>query len=779
MIAEKDGITSDKASTTVIQGALKTPTINGLTTKDTLVTGTAEPNAAISIRIPQGDGSYLSFSGTSDASGNYAIIIPAQAAGTTVEAGSSKNGLSSAKASTVVTQGDIAAPTVNTVTDQQTVVTGKTEPNATVKVKIPQAGGGSLTFEGTSDASGNYSVTISKQVAGTVIEVTAEKGGLTSAKGTTTVIRTAIPAPTINEVSDKDTVVTGKTEPNADVKLSIPQAGGGSLTYTGKADSSGNYTITIPKQKAGQVIQATATLDGLTSPSTSTTVVDKTAPDAPVLLPINDQQTVATGTAEPYATVELTVDGMKIGEGKAGSDGSFSITIPKQTEGKQVVATAKDAAGNASTPSSVIVTGTKLATPTINTVSDKDTTVTGKTVAGATVTLTIPQTGGGSLTYTGTADASGNYSIAIAKQKAGTVISAVATLGSKTSDKASTTVIDKTAPDVTLNAIADDQTLATGQTEANAAVKIYANDVLIAQGTAGSNGQYSITIPKQEAGVIVKATATDAAGNVSTPASVTVTATAIPTPTINTVSDSDTLVTGKTEPNADVKLTIPQPGGGSLVYTGKADASGNYAVAIAKQPAGTAIQVVATVGSKTSATASTIVVDKTAPNVTLNAVNEDQTSVTGQTEANATVKIYANEVLIAQGKAGADGKYTITIPKQAAGVTVKATATDAAGNVSTPASQVVTSVPLKDPTINKVIDTDTVVTGTADPNATVTLRIPQKDGSALVYTGTANSSGNYSITISKQAAGTVIEATSSLNGKTSNTVSTTVQASPV
>ncbi|EUJ32050.1 hypothetical protein MFLO_07682 [Listeria floridensis FSL S10-1187] len=780
--AQKDGKTSPTANTTVIGTTLPTPTINQVTDQDTVVTGKTEPNANVTLRIPQAGGGYLNYTGTADSNGNYSITIPKQKEGQIIEVSAAKDGKTSPTANTTVIGTALPTPTINSVTDQDTVVTGKTEPNASVTLRIPQTGGGYLTFNGTADSNGNYSITIPKQAEGTVIEVYAQKDGKTSPTANTTVIGTTLPTPTINQVTDQDTLVTGKTEPNASVTLRIPQTSGGYLTYTGTADASGNYAIAIPKQKEGQIIEVSAAKDGKTSPTANTTVIGTALP-TPTINQVTDQDTVVTGKTEPNANVTLRIPqtggGYLTFDGTADSNGNYSITIPKQVAGTVIeVSAAKD--GKTSPTANTTVIRTALDAPTINRVTDQDTVVTGKTEPNATVTLRIPQAGGGYLTYTGTADSSGNYSITIPKQAAGTVIQASAALNGLTSPNASTTVVDVTPPDApTINPITDQDTTISGQAEPLSTVTIYANGVRVGQTTAGSNGSYSMTIPKQVEGTIMSATATDAAGNTSERGFATVTGTALPTPTINEVTDQDTVVTGKTEPGATVIITIPQAGGGSLVYSGVADANGNYSIPIAKQPAGTVIQAQATLGNKTSGTAQTTVVDKTAPTITLGAINDDQTSVTGQTEAGAIVKIYANGNQIAQGTAGANGAYTITIPKQTAGTTVTATATDAAGNVSSPAMQVVTSNPLAPPTINTVMDTDNKVTGTAVPNATVTLRIPQADGSALVYTGTADSSGNYSITISPQKAGTTIEATASLNGKTSTSVSTIVQASPV
>ncbi|WP_257243365.1 Ig-like domain-containing protein, partial [Staphylococcus saprophyticus] len=72
------------------------------------------------------------------------------------------------------------------------------------------------------------------------------------------------------------------------------------------------------------------------------------------------------------------------------------------------------------------------------------------------------------------------------------------------------------------------------------------------------------------------------------------------------------------------------------------------------------------------------------------------------------------------------------------------TSTDGAGNVSPETRLTVTDVtaPVA-PTVNEVTSEGTQVSGTGEPNSTITVQFP--DGS--VATGTADSQGNYAIDI--------------------------------
>ncbi len=76
------------------------------------------------------------------------------------------------------------------------------------------------------------------------------------------------PPPTINTVSDVDTVVSGTGEAGATVNIITP---GGN--YQGLVDAGGSYSITIPAQDAGTTITATQTVAGIESGKASITVI--------------------------------------------------------------------------------------------------------------------------------------------------------------------------------------------------------------------------------------------------------------------------------------------------------------------------------------------------------------------------------------------------------------------------------------------------------------------------------------------------------------------------
>ncbi|MBR9799762.1 MAG: calcium-binding protein, partial [Gammaproteobacteria bacterium] len=321
----------------------------------------------------------------------------------------------------------------------------------------------------------------------------------------------------------------------------------------------------------------------------------------------------------------------------------------------------------------------------------------------------------------------------------------------------------------------------TGTAEANSTVTITdGNGNEIGSADADGAGNFTIPLtPAQADGTELTATATDAAGNSSAEASVTVDGVAPDAPVITTITDNAGAITGDLANNASTDDTTPTisgtaeanstvtlSDGTTVLGTTTADGSGNWSItpetalvegdytftATATDAAGN--------DSLTSAPSITITVDITAPDApVLDATNGDE--VTGTAEANSTVTITdgnGNEI----GSADADGAGNFTIPltpAQADGTELTATATDAAGNSSAEASVTVDGVAPDAPVITTITDnagaitgdlannastddTTPTISGTAEANSTVTL----SDGTTVLGTTTADGSGNWSIT---------------------------------
>ncbi|MEH7348155.1 Ig-like domain-containing protein [Gottfriedia acidiceleris] len=152
------------------------------------------------------------------------------------------------------------------------------------------------------------------------------------------------------------------------------------------------------------------------------------------------------------------------------------------------------------------------------------------------------------------------------------------------------------------------------------------------------------------------------------------------TPTVNAVSNLSTTITG----TAEAKAKVYAYAGSKLLGSTTAVSGNKYSIKIAKQKQGTKINVyiVDTAGIR-SGDRYTTVIDKIPPAApTVNKITSKSTSITGKTEASATVSAYNGSKLIGSAKADSKGNFKIKIKAQKKGSTIKVYAVDAAKNKS-------------------------------------------------------------------------------------------------
>lgn len=162
---------------------------------------------------------------------------------------------------------------------------------------------------------------------------------------------------TDNKTNPSSHVITGIAYPGAFIRLSLVDASGNPVAnqsllptatipsqieseqgnvannFHTKADSEGKWSISLPAGsylEAGMRIKGYGFLNGKDASDTAL-VLDRTAPDAPVLNPIKDQDTTITGTAKVGSTVRAysVVGDIQLGSDViADSTGKYTITIP-------------------------------------------------------------------------------------------------------------------------------------------------------------------------------------------------------------------------------------------------------------------------------------------------------------------------------------------------------------------------------------------------------------------------------------------------------------------
>ncbi|WP_195227862.1 lectin-like domain-containing protein, partial [Streptococcus parasanguinis] len=156
-------------------------------------------------------------------------------------------------------------------------------------------------------------------------------------------------------------------------------------------------------------------------------------------------------------------------------------------------------------------------------------------------------------------------------------------------------------------------------------------------------------------------------------------------PVVNPVKAGDTAVTGTAEAGSTVEVTLPD---GSKV-SAKADQDGNFSVPVSGLKEGTTVSVTATDDAGNTSTPTTATVakadDKIAPTApVVNPVKAGDTAVTGTAEAGSTVEVTLPDGSKVSAKADQDGNFSVPVSGLKEGTTVSVTATDDAGNTSTP-----------------------------------------------------------------------------------------------
>ena len=232
-------------------------------------------------------------------------------------------------------------------------MTGTGEPNTTVTVYGPD--GTTVLGTDTVQPGGTYSVTIPAQTNGEDLTVT-----LTDAAGNESAPTpaeapdlTAPAAPTADIDDATGTLVTGIGEEGATVTVYGPD--GTTVLGTDTVQPGGTYSVTIPAQTNGEDLTVTQTdAAGNESGPVPAEAPDLTAPDAPTADIDDTTGTTVTGTGEEGATVTVYgPDGITVlGTDTVQPGGTYSVTIPAQTNGEDLTVTLTDAAGNESGPAS-------------------------------------------------------------------------------------------------------------------------------------------------------------------------------------------------------------------------------------------------------------------------------------------------------------------------------------------------------------------------------------------------------------------------------------------
>jgi hypothetical protein len=564
---------------------------------------------------------------------------------------------------------------------------------------------------------------------------------------------TEIEKPYVNQpVTDSDTVITGKGLPHA--TITIKNDDGSVVLGTAVADASGNFTVRIPAQTAGDHINVTQTLDDKTSEATVVEIQETPAViERPTIDPAYDGESQVTGRGELPGDVIfiLDSDGNILGQGTVGPDGNYSITTERRLkEGEVIRAFAdRDGAKSAKT-SATVLHQNQIPAPDVNTVHESDHVITGSGYKpGDTITVKDSKTG--KTIGLGLVDDEGNFSIAInGDLTAGQVLSITESNDTeKPGTKNIVVVRDAVAPaaPVVTQDVYDDSTVVVGTAKPGSTITVSANGEVIGTGVTDANGNFTVTIPKQPSSTDLTVTATlDGATSEETHVTVK-----IPQPATNQVYDIDKTVTG-TGSQAGNTINI-YDSNNNLIGTGKINADLSYNIALNRAvKAGEVIYVYETDGNETSIAHRLVVLhqeDLAAP--TVNPAFGGDTTLTGKgTVPGDVISVYDDYGnLIGTGRVNPDKTFTIDLDRPlVAGEVVSVDENN--GGTTSPS----TMVPVNErshvdaPTINEVKAGATTVTGKGTAGDTVT--ITDSKGNVL-GTSVVGSDGTYTVNLNRKA----------------------------
>ncbi|PTG55307.1 hypothetical protein BU692_07890 [Staphylococcus chromogenes] len=705
------------------------PVVNNPQPNDDTVTGSGEPGETVVVTFPNGD----VVTGTVGEDGTWTVNVPPTE---TLEEGevvtaviTDDNGNTSTPGNGTVTD-TIApdAPVVNNPQPNDGTVTGSGEPGGTVVVTFPNGD----VVTGTVGEDGTWTVNVppteTLEEGEVVTAVITDDNGNTSTPGNGTVTDTIAPdAPVVNNPQPNDGTVTGTGEPGGTVTVTFPNG----EVVTGTVEEDGTWTVDVPPTVTlteGDVITATVEDDnGNVSTPGNGTVTDTIAPDAPVVNNPQPNDETVTGTGEPGGTVTVTFPNDEVVTGTVDEDGTWTVDVPPTvtlTEGDVITATVEDDNGNVSTPGNGTVTDTIAPdAPVVNNPQPNDETVTGTGEPGGTVTVTFPN----DEVVTGTADEDGTWTVDVPPTVTlteGDVITAtVEEDNGNVSTPGNGTVTDTIAPDapVVNNPQPNDGTV-TGTGEPGGTVTVTFPNGEVVTGTVEEDGTWTVDVPPTVTlteGDVITATVEDDNGNVSTPGNGTVTDTIAPEPpVVDPIKPGDTVVTGEGEPGGTVTVTFPN----GEVVTGTVDEDGTWTVDVPPTVTikdGDTIAVTQTDKGGNESDSTTVVVtgdkdDSTTPPVdnsgnndgnndcpVVKPIQNNDTSVTGQTEPGAPVKVEFPGDTTVTTEADDEGQFTVSVPQHVAlndGDTVKVT-----GSEDKPATAKVGELPETGSTTNPTL----------------------------------------------------------------------------
>ncbi|KQQ62622.1 hypothetical protein ASF84_26710 [Pseudomonas sp. Leaf127] len=718
------------------------------------LTGTGEAGATVTVRGTDGamlgtatvaaDGTFSVTLGRAQLNGEILNVVQSDADGTSP--------------STSLTADDVTAPAAPAnlqVSVSGLALDGTGEAGATVTVR---AADGRVLGTAVVAADGTFSVTLgSAQTDGQVLSVSqADAAGNLSPVALATAPDgvNAPSGPGGLQLSADGLTLSGTGEAGATVSVRGPD---GVLLGTAVVAADGTFSVPLDTaQLDGQTLSVVQADAGGTSPSTSLTVADVTAPAAPVNLLLSADGLALSGTGEAGATVTVrAADGSVLGTAVVAADGTFSVPLDTAQLNGQTLSVVQADAGGTSPP--IPITAADISAPLAPAslqISANGLTLSGTGEAGATVTVRAAD---GSALGTAVVATNGTFSVTLdSAQLDGQVLSVSQTDGAGNLSPAALASapdgIDVPLAPTGLQLSTDGLTLS-GLGEAGATVTVRdANGNVLGSAMVAGDGRFSVTLDTAQLdGQTLSVVQADVDGT-SPSASLTVPDVSAPQAPSGLLFNADgSQLSGQAEAGSTV---LVRSADGTLLGSAVAAADGSFRVTLvpaladgegvnvsARDPAGN-------VSPISSLTAPDLPGDTTPPAAATDlALNANGTVLTGRGEVGAQVAVTnAAGTLLGSGLVGVDGTFSITLdPAQDDGQALGVVLTDAAGNASPNATVTAPHLGRIDPPVDLAVSADGLfLTGRAFAG----LRIFVRSASGLMLgSSTVEADGTFSVAL--------------------------------
>lgn len=217
--------------------------------------------------------------------------------------------------------------TINKVLPGTTYITGKGVAGAKVTVMDENM----KTYTSTVKSDNTFKVKVPKQEEDDMLYIKMTKSGYGAKFKMAYVEYAKFSTFTVNQVKSTSTIITGKGKSGATVRAFVDGKKIGEATVK----SDGTYSIKISKQSSGRDILVKMYKTGYITKS-KTVTVKKVFTKVLTVNSVKSTQKTITGKGSKGATVRAYVNNKEIGKATVKSNGTYSISIPKQSKGKVI-----------------------------------------------------------------------------------------------------------------------------------------------------------------------------------------------------------------------------------------------------------------------------------------------------------------------------------------------------------------------------------------------------------------------------------------------------------